>query len=135
MSANVKVLDKKVTVKKVTAYQKAVLNPNKKLKETSKTLGGTLKTMYNFATEMGLTADQKAFVQALRKKHESFKSFQKVCRKSVSGNYSPFFVLQTMYAMDKELKKALEEAKAKKAPAKKATVKKATAKKPVLVTA
>jgi hypothetical protein len=55
---------------------------------------------------MKLTAQQTAVVKMLRSDDEAYKSFQKICRKSKAGNYSPFFVLQAMYKASKEEAKA-----------------------------
>jgi len=99
-TATKKVVKSKVV--KVGEYKKQVLNTNAKLKNTHKTLGGCLKNMYHFSEEMGLTAAQKSVVKLLRKDGNAYKEFQKVCRKSKSGNYSPFFVLQTMYKASKK---------------------------------
>jgi len=90
-------------VKKVSDYKKQVLNTNAKLKSTHKTLGGCLKNMHHFGVDMGLSASQKSTVKLLRGNHELYKEFQKVCRKSKSGNYSPFYVLQAMYKASKPI--------------------------------
>ena len=117
-------------VKKVSDYKKQVLNTNAKLKSTHKTLGGCLKNMYHFTDEMGLNSKQKTEVQLLRKNHDLFKAFQKVCRKSKNGNYSPFYVLQAMYKAQKPIKIVT-----KKVVAEKVVAKKTVAKKRDLVTA
>ena len=109
-------------VTKVSDYKKQVLNTNAKLKSTHKTLGGCLKNMHHFGIDMELSASQKSTVKLLRGNHELYKEFQKVCRKSKNGNYSPFYVLQAMYKASKPIKVA-------KATTKKATTKKVVAKK------
>ena len=119
-------------VKKVSDYKKQVLNTNAKLKSTHKTLGGCLKNMHHFGIDMGLSASQKSTVKLLRGNHELYKEFQKVCRKSKNGNYSPFYVLQAMYKASKPIKVAKAKATTKKVVAKK-VAKKAVAKKELVV--
>ena len=99
-SKTVKKVVKSTTVK-VSDYKKQVINSNAKLKSTHKTLGGCLKNMHHFSAEMGLTTSQKKVVKLLRGDGKAYKEFQKVCRKSKSGNYSPFFVLQAIYKASK----------------------------------
>lgn len=109
MSATTSKTAKKVvkkTTTKVSDYKKQVINSNAKLKATHKTLGGCLKNMWHFADDMGLTTSQKKVVKLLRADHNAYKEFQKVCRKSKSGNYSPFFVLQAIYKAGKVESKA-----------------------------
>lgn len=96
----------KSTTVKVSDYKKQVINSNAKLKSTHRTLGGCLKNMYHFADDMGLTASQKKVVKLLRGDGKAYAEFQKVCRKSKSGNYSPFFVLQAIYKASKVEAKA-----------------------------
>ena len=64
--------------------------------------------MWHFADEMGLTASQKTVIKLLRGDGKAYKEFQKVCRKSKSGNYSPFFVLQAIYKASKVEAKTTE---------------------------
>lgn len=104
MNATAKKTVKKVvktTTIKVSDYKKQVINSNAKLKITHKTLGGCLKNMWYFADDMGLTASQKTVVKLLRGDDKAYTEFQKVCRKSKGGNYSPFFVLQAIYKASK----------------------------------
>lgn len=100
VSKTTKKVVKKVTVK-VSDYKKQVINSNAKLKSTHKTLGGCLKNMHHFSEEMGLTTSQKKVVKLLRGDGKAYAEFQKVCRKSKAGNYSPFFVLQAIYKASK----------------------------------
>lgn len=86
---------------KVSQYKKQVLETNKALRTTHKTLGGCLKNMWFFRFEMKLTSGQIAVVKLLRSDDKAYKSFQTICRKSKAGNYSPFYVLQAMYKASK----------------------------------
>lgn len=100
---------KTVTTKKAKAseYKLQVLETNKALRTTHKTLGGCLKNMWFFRDDMKLTAKQTAVVKLLRSDDKAYASFQTICRKSKSGNYSPFYVLQAIYKASKvENKKA-----------------------------
>ena len=96
----------KKTVKtvKVSAYKKQVLDTNKALKTTHKTLGGCLKNMWFFRDDMALTNAQISVIRLLRddkKGKLAYNEFKKVVRTSKSGNYSPFYVLQAMYKASK----------------------------------
>lgn len=91
----------KSTTKKVSEYSKQVIATNKALKSTHKTLGGCLKNMWFFRDDMKLNSKQIAVVKLLRADTKAYNSFQAIVRKSKSGNYSPFFVLQAMYKASK----------------------------------
>ena len=111
---------------KVSDYAKNVIATNKALKRETRTLGGCLKLMANFQTEMGLNSSQIAIIKLLRDDHKAYQTFKKVCRKSKSGNYSPFFILQAIHKsmkVDKPTKKATtKKAETKKAPKKEAVL-------------
>lgn len=77
----------------MSTYKKQVLDVNASLKKESKTLGGAIKML------KALSNDE----QTLKRLNETdFKVLKKKCRKSKSGNYSPFFVLQALYKISKE---------------------------------
>ena len=107
MSATAKT-SKKTVVKtattkktKVSQYKKQVLETNKALRTTHKTLGGCLKNMWFFRDDMKLSKAQTTVVKLLRSDDKAYKSFQNICRKSKAGNYSPFYVLQAIYKASK----------------------------------
>jgi hypothetical protein len=104
MSTQTVVKGKKVvasTTKKVSEYSKQVIATNKALRTTHKTLGGCLKNMWFFRDDMNLTHKQTAVVKLLRTDDKAYTAFQNVCRKSKTGSYSPFFVLQAIYKASK----------------------------------
>lgn len=80
-------------MKTTSAYKKQVLDVNANLKKESKTLGGAIKLL------KALTDDEQTLksLEAIE-----FKVLKKKCRKSKAGNYSPFFVLQALYKINKE---------------------------------
>lgn len=80
-------------MKTASEYKKQVLDVNANLKKESKTLGGAIKLL------KALTDDEQTLksLEAIE-----FKVLKKKCRKSKSGNYSPFFVLQALYKINKE---------------------------------
>ena len=89
---------KKVTAKKVqkvSTYKMNVLEVNKALKTSTKSLGGARAILLNFASEIGLNAN---FVKILKasKEPQNYKLLAEKVRTSKSGNYSPFFILQTL---------------------------------------
>ena len=93
---------KKVGKAKVSAYKVNVLNTNKALRQESKTLSGAVKLLWFFRDEIELSAQYKKIVRAIMQDTTIYKEFKNNCRKSKSGNYAPFFVLQ---AIHKSLKK------------------------------
>ena len=72
-------------------YFKQVLAPNKAIKLESKTLNGAMKlaqTMLAGKTEFKDVSEKLASV--------NYGKLKKACRKSKSGNYCPFYVLQAV---------------------------------------
>ena len=74
-------LQTKVETKKVSEYQKKVLNVNKKLKEEQKSLGGAIRTIYNFRNEIDLPASfQRTTKLALSKTENGKKAMSAIKR-------------------------------------------------------
>jgi hypothetical protein len=78
-------------VKVVSNYKVNVLQANKDLKQETKTLKGSLQVLKILTkNEDVLKACNEVDYQKLKK----------TCRKSKTGNYSPFFVLQALYKLE-----------------------------------
>jgi len=101
-SVATKPVAKKVVVKKQGAYKINVLSTNKALRQNCKTLGGAVKLLWVFRTEIGLSARYTKIIRAIMQDDAIYKVFKTNCRISKAGNYAPFFVLQ---AIHKSLKK------------------------------
>lgn len=97
-----KTATKSVVTKKLGAYKINVLSTNKALRTNCKTLGGAVKLLWVFRTEISLSARYIKIVRAIMQDDAIYKVFKANCRISKAGNYAPFFVLQ---AIHKSLKK------------------------------
>ena len=78
-----------------TVYGQNVLTVNQKLKATQKSLGGCRSVLLSLATEIELPAK---FVNILKlsKEQTNYKILQDKVRTSKTGNYSPFYLLQSL---------------------------------------
>ena len=81
--------------KKVSGYSVNVLKVNQELKKVNKSLGGCRSALLNNANEIKLNP---LFVKLLTqsKTGANYKLFAEKVRTSKNGNYSPFYILQTM---------------------------------------
>jgi hypothetical protein len=90
---------KKVTkganLQKVTNYQTNVLNVNKSLHKECKSLGGARAILLTFAKQTNMKA---SFIRLLKlsESKENYEMLTAKVRKSKNGNYSPFFILQSL---------------------------------------
>jgi hypothetical protein len=89
--------------KKVTEYGKNVLTVNAKLKEQTKSVGGAIRLLISFRSEIGLPTETVNFLKETQKDGAKYTEFSALVRRSKKGNTCPFFVLQ---AAHKALKKA-----------------------------
>jgi len=76
--------------KATSNYKLNVLNANKELKQETKTLKGSL-------TILKLLTKNEDVLKACNE--VEYTKLKKACRKSKTGNYSPFFVLQALYKL------------------------------------
>ena len=90
MNNSVKNTTKKVEAKKVNNYKANVLEANKELKQETKTLKGSLQILK-------ILSKNEEVIKACSE--VDYAKLKKACRKSKSGNYSPFYVLQAFYKL------------------------------------
>ena len=77
-------------VKTISTYKVNVLKANKDLKQETKTLKGSLQILK-------ILTKNDDVLKACNK--VDYQKLKKACRKSKTGNYSPFFVLQALYKL------------------------------------
>lgn len=80
----------KKSVKTISTYKVNVLKANKELKQETKTLKGSLQVLK-------LLTKNENVLKACNE--VDYQKLKKACRKSKTGNYSPFFVLQALYKL------------------------------------
>jgi hypothetical protein len=80
----------KSPVKVVSNYKVNVLTANKELKQETKTLKGALQVLKI------LTKNSEVLKAC---EEVEYSKLKKACRKSKAGNYSPFYVLQSLYKL------------------------------------
>lgn len=83
-------------------YKISVLAVNKELKLETKTLSGAIKMLQLINVD---NIKDKETKSATIKAHQALKTvdygkLKKACRKSKSGNYAPFYVLQALYKLE-----------------------------------
>lgn len=91
----------------LSAYQSNVLLTNLRLKAVNKSLGGCRAMLLNSANEIGLTPIQVKLLKA-SKEGENYRLLASLVRTSKAGNYSPFYLLQSLYKHEKQLKDAFK---------------------------
>jgi len=93
---------KKVDTKKVSNYTLQVIESNNILKKEAKTIGFCIKVILNNIKLLpNITDTMVKNLQAINKDSEAYKLAVLNCRKSKSGNYSPFYLLQYLYSISK----------------------------------
>lgn len=92
---------KKETTKKESSYKIEVLESNKLLKQESVKLGYCVKVLINNTNILKLSPLMIKNLNAINKDSEVYKLAVLNCRKSKSGNYSPFYLLQYLYSISK----------------------------------
>jgi hypothetical protein len=75
-------------------YKNLVLEANAALKVEAKTFGYTVKTLLNFS---GTPKEFLTMLKAINKDSEKFKTAAENVRRTKSGNYSAFYLLQYLY--------------------------------------
>lgn len=99
---NLKQVSSKTEVtKKVSDYTLQVIESNKLLKQESVKLGYCVKVLINNTNILKLSPLMVKNLQAINKDSEAYKLAVNNCRKSKSGNYSPFYLLQYLYSISK----------------------------------
>lgn len=79
-----------------TIYQSQVLGVNRALKTENKSLGGCIRMIISNAANIGLDKNRLEILKFISKDNDAFKIFKANVRTSKAGNYSPFYVLQTI---------------------------------------
>lgn len=92
---------KQETTKKVSSYKNEVLESNKILKQESIKLGYCVKVLINNVNILKLSPLMIKNLHAINKDSEAYKLAVQNCRKSKTGNYSPFYLLQYLYSISK----------------------------------
>jgi hypothetical protein len=87
--------------KKESTYKISVLDSNKILKEESAKLGYCVKVLINNINILKLSPLMSKNLQAINKDSEAYKLAVQNCRKSKTGNFSPFYLLQYLYSISK----------------------------------
>ena len=82
-------------------YKSNVLDVNKKLKEEARTFGYSVKQLIAFAPIIGLDKTMLKNLQLINKDQDVYKQASLDVRKTKSGNYSAFYLLQYLYKISK----------------------------------
>lgn len=80
----------------LTPYQVNVLNVNKALKSECKSLGGARSVLMTFSEVIKLAPKFVKILKASKSK-ENYEILSGNVRTSKAGNYSPFYVLQSLH--------------------------------------
>lgn len=82
-------------------YKSDVLSVNKALKEESLKLGYCIKKLISLSDAIKLHPTMLANLQAINTDSEEYKKAVEKIKKTKSGNYSPFVLLQYLYKISK----------------------------------
>lgn len=82
--------------KPVSDYKEQVLGVNSKLKAEQRSLGGAIKMLMLFKSDIGLDARRVNVLRTMQKEKKYYDTFKKVVRTSKTGNYCAFYVLQAL---------------------------------------
>lgn len=82
--------------KPVSDYKSQVLGVNSKLKAEQRSLGGAIKMLMLFKSDIGLDARRVKVLREIRREKRHYDTFKKVVRTSKRGNYCAFYVLQAL---------------------------------------
>lgn len=78
-----------------TQYEKDVLTVNRNLKKEVKSLGGARAILMQFAKEIKMSS-RFVTILKLSKEQINYKILESKVRTSKAGNYSPFYLLQSL---------------------------------------
>lgn len=81
---------------KPSEYKTQVLAVNSKLKAEQRSLGGAIKMLMLFKSDIGLDARRVKVLRTMQKEKKFYDTFKKVVRTSKKGNYCAFYVLQAL---------------------------------------
>lgn len=82
--------------KPVSDYKEQVLGVNSKLKAEQSSLGGAIKMLMLFRSDIGLDARRVKVLREMQKEKKYYDTFKKIVRTSKTGNYCAFYVLQAL---------------------------------------
>jgi hypothetical protein len=88
---------KKQSDYKATDYYKQVIEPNRFLKEETSKIGYCIKQLLNNSDAIKLQPDFIKLLKQANKDEAIYKQFANEVRKSKTGKYSPFALLQYLY--------------------------------------
>ena len=105
----VKIITTGAKMQKVTLtnYQINVLNVNKALKSECKSLGGARSILMTFSQAINLAPKFVRILKASKSK-ENYEILVSKVRTSKSGNFTPFFILQSLHKNEETFLKEMK---------------------------